>query len=930
MLVQNVQSIRNKNNLIEAFLYDKDFKILCFAEHWLTEEEVVTLKLEGFKVASSFCRKNKGYGGVLILIASSWDFIPLAKINKLSLEQICEISAIYIPIYNLTIVNIYRSPSANLEYFLEILDRTINQLDFTTKVLICGDFNVKFNSNENDALDVINLLESYNFTSSVSFSTRGQNQLDNIFHNYHCNLRLDNMPYPKASKVLSSFSDHNGISLSLPVTMKKDNDNSTIKLKEIISHRPITESGKYSFYNALDNTDWNFINTTITGDRAFDLFFETFLKYFDYSFPVLTFTSKSNSYNDSKNKSKVKWFNKNLISMREKLHRLEKNLINKPTDATRTARNSFRRNYRRALKLSKIETNSLHITASDNIAKATWDVINKSRNIPSKQVSCSSISPDDFNAHFVNIAKDICNTLPPSNICPLSFLTSITSSLSFSFSFQEVTINEVRDAINSIKKSKTADTYGLTTSLLKSMIDVVTIPLTKVINRCIATSCFPDALKIAAVLPLFKKGDSLNLNNYRPISLLPVISKVFEKVMFRQIYSYFLNNTLFTKTQYGFQNGKSTCDAILQFINSIIEGWENKQFCMASFIDLCKAFDCVPHKILIDKLKLYGFDDNSCLLVNAYLSNRKQYVRVNNKQSETLNVDCGVPQGSILGPLLFIIFINDFPSCIDYLTILFADDTTFQTKSDSYQTLVNLRDEVLNQVSHWFTSNKLSINQEKTQHLVLSLRKHDHENPECVKFLGIYVDPYLRWDMHVSHLYKKLCKTIYILRNLRNCVTRQVLLVAYFSLFQSHLTYALLAWGHSSTAKRIFALQRRAVRIMYGASYRAPCKDIFTELKIMTLPSLYIHHCLMYIHKNRDNYTTLDEMHSYGTRYGKDILLPRLRLSTSRFSVNHYAIKYFNSLPEEIKELNCLKFKNKIKELLLNGPIFSIDENPFY
>jgi hypothetical protein len=367
---------------------------------------------------------------------------------------------------------------------------------------------------------------------------------------------------------------------------------------------------------------------------------------------------------------------------------------------------------------------------------------------------------------------------------------------------------------------------------------------------------------------------------------------------------------------------------VLSFIDNIVRSFENNNHYKAIFLDLSKAFDTVSHDILIKKLGYYKFSSSSISMITSYLSNRTQKVKVNGVFSEKSRIIHGVPQGSILGPVLFLIYINDLPSYIPQAdTVLYADDTTLGLSEASAVRLNSEINSILSKVRDWLLSNKLHLNNEKTVNVSFTLKKSEISNDETesAKFLGIFVDSHLLWHKHIDYLASKICKNIFLLRNLSNCVSQKTLRSAYFALIQSQLQYCITLWGHSPASIRLFKLQRRAIRIMANTGYRTDCRLYFNKLKILTLPCLYILRCLQYIKNNPDQYKKLKSFHNYSTRKS-DYSFDVFRLNRSRHGLNFYSIKFYNVLPHVFRKMSPDLFKMKIEKYLLAKSFYSVEE----
>nr|CAI5819056.1 unnamed protein product [Callosobruchus analis] len=336
--------------------------------------------------------------------------------------------------------------------------------------------------------------------------------------------------------------------------------------------------------------------------------------------------------------------------------------------------------------------------------------------------------------------------------------------------------------------------------------------------------------------------------------------------------------------------------------------------------DIGKAFDCVSHESLISKLEYYGFRGNELSLFISYLANRTQYVQCGNESSPLLPINHGVPQGSILGPILLIIYINDLPTAVDGTCVLFADDTTILTD--------NAVDDPCSSAKQWFTANGLMLNAEKTQSILFSSNKKiDKSVP--VKLLGVQLDTSLTWLPHIDMLSSRISSQIFVLRQLSLCLPYSALKLVYFALIHSHLAYNTMLWGNSSHAIRVFRLQKTAVRILSRVPFDASCRELFRLNGIMTLPSIYIFQTLIHIHKNLGTFTTPAFNHNYDTRNAQSIIPLRSRLRMTQMNrVNIYIYNKLDSLFKimHIKDMSLNAFKVFSKKFLLQHCFYTIDE----
>ena len=460
-------------------------------------------------------------------------------------------------------------------------------------------------------------------------------------------------------------------------------------------------------------------------------------------------------------------------------------------------------------------------------------------------------------------------------------------------------------------------------------------------------------MKIAKVIPIFKSGSVVDVNNYRPISLLSIFDKIIEKLMYKQLYDFLSNNDILFNNQFGFRKNLSTSLALMQITERIRKSIDNKKFGCGIYIDLSNAFDTVNHEILLKKLDHYGVRGSSLNWFRSYLCNRKQYVFLNGESSSLETLTCGVPQGSVLGPLLFLIYINDLPNISDKLEFfLFADDTNIYFEHESLNKLEKIINLELKKLSNWLIINRLSLNISKTNHLIfhpfnkkvnkkvtLIINRKAITEKQQIKYLGIMIDSTLTWKGQVDKVCLSMSRTIGMIYKIRPYVNKKILLMIYYCLVYPHLTYAIEVWGNagSTLINRIYILQKRIVRaILYkdirDINYCLPPSDpLFIDLKVMKIHNIFRYRLLTFVFKCMNNLHTItfrnwfqfvSNVHKYSTRSVStcNLYLPRVR--TVRYGLN--SIKFngpltWNDLPNNIKNIRELsKFNYRLKEHLLS------------
>ena len=446
--------------------------------------------------------------------------------------------------------------------------------------------------------------------------------------------------------------------------------------------------------------------------------------------------------------------------------------------------------------------------------------------------------------------------------------------------------------------NKSHGLYSCPTQLLKYSSNVISSILAEIINFSISTGMYPTKLKMAKIIPIFKAEDNTNANNYRPISLLSNFNRIFEKLVFYRMESFLeQKDILLSPSQYGFHKAHSTQHAFLDIVSTIQNNMGKRLFSCGVFIDLKKAFDTVDHKILLHKLDHYGFHGVINKWFSSYLEGRTQMTQIGSIISKRENISCCVPQGSLLGPLLFLIYVNDIQESSNKLKFfLFADDTNAVYADKNLKSLESTVNQELCKLFDWLTANKLTLNIKKTNvvifrpaqrkltyHPKIMIFDNDQnknvalECKEFVRYLGIIIDNNLSWKHHIDHVAIKMSRTVGLNCKLRHFLPRHTLLTIYRSLVAPYLTYGLTAWGqaYKSHLEKLLKLQKQALRFIYFSERNQHAIPLFTDAGVLPLKFLYYEHLANLMFEIRHNNATEDiqdlfqdisDIHSYNTR----------------------------------------------------------------
>ena len=500
------------------------------------------------------------------------------------------------------------------------------------------------------------------------------------------------------------------------------------------------------------------------------------------------------------------------------------------------------------------------------------------------------------------------------------------------YSSKPVDETEVIKITKGLKISKSSGHDNINTFFLKKIINAIAKPLCHIFNLSISLGKYPNVFKLAKVIPIYKKDNPNLCQNYRPISILPCISKILERIIFNQIYKFLEKYNILCPNQYGFRKNYSTDLAVLDLLDKITQTLANKCHIIGIFMDLSKAFDTLDHKILLKKLERYGIRGTPLAWFKDYLSHRKQYVEFHCTRSQILDLQCGVPQGSILGPLLFLIYINDIIYASNNPSyVLFADDTTLLFAHKEINALIHNINRELPNIANWLKSNKLSLNVNKTNYVVfkspqtkindnlckLNLGNKELERKSHANFLGIKLDEHLKWNIHCNDLIVSISRSIGILNKIKNNLSQNTRLLLYNSLILSKLSYCNIIWGTTSKRNldKMLLLQKRAIRICSGSTYLAHSNPIFKDLRVLKVADINLLQTALFMYKLNLNiipdkfqslFTKNNQIHTHHTRNANKYHLSNPKTSLAHNSIIHKGPDVWNSLPKYITQCTTL------------------------
>ena len=842
----------------------------------------------------------------------------------------------------------YRHPSFNPVRFKEHLESILSQLTRENENLfIMGDFNINLLTCEShpESNDFILMLNSFFLLPYILQPTRiterSATLIDNIFANtYSMNAISGNL--------VSKISDH------LPKLLIVDNIKVNYKILNYYKN-DYTKFDEDKFINEFTVINWeNISNTNLDANTKFNIFYDQISQFINSHVPRRKLSKREIKL------STKPWITKEILAKMQYRDKVYSQVLkcNQPDPNMILLYKKLRNCVVKDIKICKSNYLKNYFLCNRNNMRKIWSgirsIINVSKvkadYIPTllengKLIDNSSAIAGTFNNFFVNVGKNTDKDISHGKYCPTSFLKG---NIPDSMFLSPVTSYEVESYISQMDSTKFVGPYSIPVLLLKILKAHIAPILSCLINESLLCGIFPEKLKLAKVTPVFKKGSTQDKDNYRPISVLSVFSKIFEKVMYKRLYAYLECHNILYSLQFGFRQKCSTNHAVISIAESIRSSVDNKEFGCGIFIDLKNAFDTVNHSILLLKLHHYGIIGKAYEWFQSYLSNRKQFVCVNGHDSDSLPLTCSVPQGSVLGPLLFLLYVNDLPNTSSLLTFhLFADDTNIYYSCKNLDDLESKLNHELKIVAEWMKSNRLALSILKTNFILFHSKKLkpsklinlkiDGVNIVqvfTVKYLGVTFDSNLTWKNHINELCSKLSKTVGIFSKLRYNVNIDILTMLYYSLIYPFLIYGVQVWGltYPTYLTPVTTLQKRIARSMTFSEPVSHSEPLLKSLNLLKFNDIIHSEILSFVYQwfhklvpscFLDFFKPISSIHEYPTRQSLNEFFFFKSIRTTQYGIRslHYTgSNLWNSLPITIKQITPFsKFRKTLKKQIIDS-----------
>ena len=925
--------------------------VVLLSETWLTPTSPPVV-IDGYDLVHR-CRTHKRGGGVGILVSKTIRYKECKSINSSIVENECVTIELELRSREKCIISsMYRPPNVNIQAFQSCYNSLICEMNkLKPKAIIIGlDHNLDFlkSNTHSGTYQFIQHNLDFNMIPTITRPTRITKNSATLIDNILVSQSLCGIY--DSGILVDDISDH------MPSVCVLRSLKGVGKDPIEITSRDTRPKNMTALKNHLLNYDWQTMLKCTDPNVSMNRFHEIIQSELDLCIPESTRIVRRRQVR------RDPWITASLKRCIEKSKRLYYGTLKNNDKVEHYL--AYRRILKKTLQCAKREFHRNKCLEFQQNSKKLWQLINKVSgrcNDKSCSIDCLSVNgikeysgtqiANSLARYFANVGERFAGKIPRSTRSISSYLELLQKN-SESLFFTPSTGEEIKRIITELPSKRSSGSDNISNVLLKELATVLSVPLSMITNQSMCTGVFPDLMKLAEVVPLYKGKSREFETNYRPISLLTTMSKVMEKVVYKRVYKFLTNTGQICKTQYGFRSNHSCEHAIAQVVGSVLKNMEMNKSTIAVMLDLSKAFDTIEHSIMIQKLELFGVRGVCLDWFKSYLENRKMRVkcRATNSQSETRSdyhtVNYGTPQGLCLGPLIFLIFVNDMRLHLsDVESVQFADDTTilFGHRNENYLRFCVERE--LEVLSDWFKANKLTLNVDKSVFLMFNRNgKNDINHIKLgdsiinrvasTKFLGTWMDDKLNWQTHLSKLITKLKCGLGMLQRSNHLLSIKAKKLLYYGQVHSHLCYGIGVWGPMLNARQMALLcnlQRKCVKLIDN---RATIRETFRKMRILTVNRLVefeqsklgyklcrgmLPDTLTNLMLSDSNESQLIKRHSYPTRQKNILNRPNVKSKLYRNSFLYQAISHYSNLSSTLRDaVNLKAFSRYLKESILN------------
>ena len=925
-----------QNNIDEVVLLTKErnIDILCVSESWLLPHTPdIFVNLPNYNIFR--CDSGRG-GGVCIYVKDvlSANVIDLKVPRQTGIEDIwVTVQCRKLPA--IVIGCMYRHPKAPVATFGYIQD-VLRMICMRNKAsFILGDFNDNLFANDNKLNKII---KNNKLTQIINKPTRITATSSTLL-----DLVITNKPdiINSWDVVPQEIGDHDLISITVNITKPK-------RPPVVRSFRQLGNYTKDAFcFKLLQKTQYfNEIMDTDDVNTQVNIFTENFIKCLDDCAPLVT---------KSITRPFAPWMNDDIREA--KILRNNTRIKLKSDRHNVTLQEQYKQEKKRVKTLiitGKADYYRKQLQDTKGNTSKTWKIIkdivpNRKSNSNEHNFENITNKANEFNFHFANVGKNTYERtqefLHGENVSHVNNPNVVLCDGNL-FRPHPVNVDTIILTIKSLKETSAVGSDGISMRFIKDALYIIAFYLTCIINTSIVTGTFPTSWKHALVVPILKTGDVDDPNNFRPLSLLPVISKILEKVVTNQLMYFLESSKLLSNTQHGFRPRLSTQTALTVITNKIFNNMDSRKITMLTLCDLSKAFDSVDHEILLKKCSALKID---FFWFKSYIENRAQSVRLNNTVSNMMNIAYGVPQGSILGPVLFSIYVNDLNDSIYECSLTqYADDTQF-LHADTVNNLEDLLSktvETLRNVKQYFLRNGLMLNSKKTQCILIGNRQLLSQIPpntiiDCdgdiiypsthVKNLGVYIDKYMLFDVHINELTKKVMGTLMFINRISHNFNKSTRIIVVQSLVLNLINYCIDIWGSTNETllHNVQKIQNFAAKVAVGCSRKYDhVTPIIKELKWLKIKQKHTLDICTTVYKAVNGFypnwylkfpTVRENTTVSNTRQLDNLYVSRARTDCGARAITILGPKLWSALPTSVTKSESIHtFKSKVSKFLLS------------